>query len=174
MGRRITVVVFSVLTVVVIGMVVVVLSPWTAERSAIKAARQRAAEIESPTPDSAQEARSYLAADGRPLIAVMHAEARAQLAEGDGDAGICRDRAARLDSTLPMSDVLTVLDDLPDSSTRDAFHAERTALGLAITRCAKGGALTPRDSSGIGIAAADLELAVGLVETRLEALGVDQ
>lgn len=116
-----------------------------------------------PSPESA-DARAdleYLEGDGRALL-VMHD--RAQVVVGMEPTTVrCEEEAAALDRDASADEVLSRIGGLVDPVLRDAFHAERTALGVALTQCISG---EPGDER-----VPDLAEAVEAVEVRLNELG---
>lgn len=91
-----------------------------------------------PVPESADADadREYLDGDGRILL-VMHERAEA-VASTQLTAEQCQHEAEELDQDAPADEVLSRIGGLADLVLRDAFHAERTALGVALTRCISG------------------------------------
>lgn len=114
-----------------------------------------------PEPADAEADRGYLDGEGRVLL-VMHeraeAVASAQLTEER-----CREEAEGLDRDAPADDVLSRIGGLADDVLRDAFHAERTALGVVLTECISGEVGDDR--------APGLDEAVEAVNVRLSELG---
>lgn len=115
-----------------------------------------------PTPDAAAVAadREYLQGDGRVLM-VMHEHAVELGPDPEGAA--CREAAETLDGAAPADEVLARIGGLQDPVLRGALHAERTALGVALTSCITGEAGDGR--------APDLAEAVEAVDVRLDEIG---
>lgn len=116
-----------------------------------------------PPPESsdARADRDYLEGDGRVLL-VMHD--RAQIVAGmEPTAARCEEEAAALDRDASADEVLSRIGGLVDPVLRDAFHAERTALGVALTECISG----ERGDERLP----DLAQAVEAVDVRLNELG---
>lgn len=116
-----------------------------------------------PAPESADAAadREYLAGDGRILL-VMHERASA-LSNQELISDQCEREAQALDDAAAADEVLGRIGGLADPVLRDAFHAERTALGVTLTRCITGDASDKRVPS--------LAQAVEAVEVRLGEVG---
>jgi|SRR5687767_4317335 len=115
----------------------------------------------APDADDADADREYLDGKGRVLL-VMHERAQA-LAGAELTAERCRQEAEALDRDAGADQVLSRIGGLTDPVLRDAFHAERTALGVALTRCINGKAADDR--------APELAEAVEAVDVRLHELG---
>jgi hypothetical protein len=116
-----------------------------------------------PAPTSADAAadRDYLDGDGRVLL-VMH-ERAAPMAGAQLTSERCEQEAQVLDQEAPADEVLARIGGLADYVLRDAFHAERTALGVALTQCISGQAGDDR--------APELAPAIEAVDVRLSELG---
>lgn len=142
--------------------------------TSVAAARTSVGSIAASLPpvQEGESTRTYLAGPGRALVTVLHAQASAQVGSAPVSSEACRDRVARLQAGVPAADVVAMIEAVPDAPLREAFHAERTALGLGLTRC-----LHPASSSSPAAGpspspALDLPRAVGLVDLRLDAVGV--
>lgn len=115
-----------------------------------------------PQPEDAEADRDYLQGDGRVLL-VMHERAKA-FVESEANAEQCRQEAQALDDVASADEVLSWIGGISDGVLRDALHAERTALGLSLTRCILG---TVEPATG----PPGLEQAVEAVDARLQDLG---
>lgn len=153
---------------------------------ALDAARGTASDAAAalPSPTAAEATRTYLAGEGRALVDTLHADAVRQVSSTP-TAASCRELAARLQSTLPRPRLLALIDGVPDRPLREGFFLEGTSLAASLTAC------TGTSGTGTGASAAstpgpapdpepgsartgtlDLARAVGLVDLRLEQLGV--
>jgi hypothetical protein len=108
---------------------------------------------------------------GRPLVNDMHARAIELLALSNESSRIeeCRAIAERLQRTLPAEEVLRLIDGISDNSTRTLFHAERLSLNDRLAYCLEPAPRSPSQSTG-----PDFAVVVGLVDERLDQLGIDR
>lgn len=92
---------------------------------------------ELPEPDSgvARQTLDYLAGPGAPAMA-MHRAATGLGASPTADQ--CRQIGATLDRDAPPSDLVPIIEAVPDPALSDLLGAERTSLGDTLTACVQG------------------------------------
>lgn len=136
-NRRLTVVVIaSAVVIAVIAVVVVRPGGNPSEKDGDSSTAGPDLGFPAPDPADADADRAYLEGDGRVLL-VMHHRAQA-VANSQLTAAQCQLEAKALDENTPADEVLASIGGLADPVLRDAFHAERTALGVALTQCISG------------------------------------
>jgi hypothetical protein len=121
----------------------------------------------APEQDDTDADRAYLAAEGR-LVLFLHEQAAAVGAmdrDRELTPELCQETAARLDRDAPADEVLARIGGLTDPVLREAFHTERTALGVALTACISGEEADDQ--------VPDIHEAVQAVNARLAEMGLD-
>jgi hypothetical protein len=163
-GNRRVVIAVCILALVVIAAIAVLLvrsSGDSSEEDGDRSTEGSDLDFPAPESDDADADREYLEGDGQVLL-VMHERAVA-VANNQLIAEQCEQEAAVLDQDAPADEVLSRIGGLADPVLRDAFHAERTALGVALTQCISGEVGDDR--------APELAHAVEAVGVRLHELG---
>jgi hypothetical protein len=118
-------------------------------------------ELPPPDPDEAGQTLTYLAGDGKAVLA-MHRAAQGLVDELDTRR--CTDVATTLDRDAPSDQMAVAIAAVVDEPLATALEAERVSLGTTLTACAKG------DPPPRGGGVLPLDEATGIVQARLDAL----
>jgi hypothetical protein len=116
----------------------------------------------APRPEAPAATLAFLGDEGAPLL-IVH-EAAVSLAASGTEAASCRATAARLDTEAGTETVVALTAGVADRVLRAALHAERTALGVALSTCISKGSV---DAASVAPAAGTVTARLGQLRAAL-------